>query len=98
MNYYVYMLLCADGSYYVGVTNDLELRVAQHEAGWDPRSYTHERRPLQLVYSSDFQRIEQAIAWEKQIKGWSRAKKAALVSGDWERIKMLARGPSTSSG
>jgi putative endonuclease len=98
MNYFVYMLLCADYSYYVGVTNNLELRVGQHQCGWDPGCYTHERRPVRLVYASDFQRIEQAIAWEKQLKGWGRAKKAALVAGDWERIKTLSRGPSTGSG
>jgi putative endonuclease len=97
VNYFVYMLLCADDSYYIGVTNDLQRRIGEHEYGWDPKCYTHERRPVRLVYPSDFQRVEQAIAWEKQIKGWSRAKKAALAAGDWERVKVLAR-PSTSSG
>jgi putative endonuclease len=96
--YYVYMLLCADNSYYIGVTNNLERRVGEHQSGWNPACYTHERRPVRLVYSTDFQRIEQAISWEKQIKGWSRSKKAALVAGDWQRIKSLARSPSTSSG
>jgi putative endonuclease len=90
MNYFVYMVRCADDSFYVGVTNDLERRIAEHNYGWDPTSYTHERRPVRLVHSSDFQRIEQAIAWEKQLKGWSRAKKIALVEGDWKRVQELS--------
>jgi putative endonuclease len=88
--YYVYMLRCADGSFYVGVTSDIELRVAQHEYGIDPRCYTFERRPVRLVYSSDFRNVDDAIACEKQLKRWSRAKKAALVTGDWAQIHRLA--------
>lgn len=94
VNYFVYMLLCADGSYYIGITKDVERRFAQHQSGWDPKAYTHERRPVQLVYCTDFQRIEQAIAWEKQIKRWSRTKKAALAGGDWDRVKHFASRPS----
>ena len=88
--YYVYMLLCADGSFYVGVTNDLELRVGQHQFGFDPHCYTFTRRPVKLVHSSDFRNVDDAIAWEKQLKGWSRAKKGALVARDWKRIHRLA--------
>ncbi len=80
--YYVYMLLCADGSFYVGVTNDLELRFGQHQFGLDPRCYTFKRRPLKLVNSSDFRNVDDAIAWEKHLKGWSRAKKRALIASD----------------
>jgi len=99
MQYFVYMVRCSDGSFYVGVTNDVERRINEHNFGLDPSSYTHERRPVRLVYSTDFQRIEQAIAWEKQLKGWSRAKKIALIDGDWERIVQLSNGrPSTGSG
>ncbi|HTX55542.1 MAG TPA: GIY-YIG nuclease family protein [Candidatus Acidoferrales bacterium] len=99
MQYFVYMVRCSDGSFYVGVTNDVERRINEHNFGLDPSSYTHERRPVRLVYSTDFQRIEQAIAWEKQLKGWSRAKKIALIDGDWERIVQLSNDrPSTSSG
>jgi putative endonuclease len=103
--YYVYMLLCADGSFYVGVTNELEVRIGQHQFGIDPHCYTFSRRPLKLVHSSDFRNVDDAIAWEKQLKGWSRAKKQALVESDWHRISRLARNaygrlcyPSTSSG
>jgi putative endonuclease len=103
--YWVYMLLCADGSFYVGVTNDLELRLGQHTVGIDRRCYTFTRRPLVLVHSSDFHHIDEAIAWEKQLKGWSRAKKAALIENDWPLISQLARNyfgrlcrPSTGSG
>ncbi len=88
--YYVYMLRCAEGSFYVGITNDIELRVAQHQYGIDPRCYTFERRPVTLVYSSDFRNVDDAIAWEKQLKRWSHAKKAALITSDWARIHRLA--------
>ncbi|MFY9665948.1 MAG: GIY-YIG nuclease family protein [Candidatus Cybelea sp.] len=88
--YFVYMLLCADGSFYVGITNNLERRVGEHVVGLDPRCYTFKRRPLELVYSSDFCSVNDAIAWEKHLKGWSRAKKTALIASDWNRIHQLA--------
>jgi putative endonuclease len=103
--YWVYMLRCSDGSFYVGVTNNLEYRVAQHETGFDRKCYTFKRRPVKLVHSSEFYEITDAICWEKQLKGWSRAKKEALVRSDWPSIVRLARNygerfghPSTSSG
>jgi len=69
------------------------------DVGWDPGSYTHRRRPVRLVHSSEFANVDDAIRWEKQLKGWGRAKKQALVDGDWERVKALASSnPSTSSG
>jgi putative endonuclease len=89
--YFVYMLLCADGSYYIGVTNDLERRLWEHQHGLDPDSYTHERRPVTLAYSADFRDIDQAIAWEKHIKGWSRAKKRALAENNWPLIHTIVR-------
>ena len=88
--YYVYMLLCADGSFYVGITNNLELRFGQHQFGFDPSCYTFKRRPLKLVHSSDFRNVDDAIAWEKQLKGWSRAKKSGLIENDWKRVHELA--------
>jgi putative endonuclease len=75
---------------YVGITNDLELRVAQHDFGIDRGCYTFSHRPLKLVHSSHFQNVDDAIAWEKQLKGWSRAKKVALIASDWELIHRLA--------
>lgn len=88
---YLYILRCADGSYYVGTTrNELEVRVAEHNAGTHG-GYTSGRRPVTLVFSEGFERIEDAIAAERQIKGWSRAKKAALIAGEWNRLPALAR-------
>jgi putative endonuclease len=88
---WVYMLECADGSFYVGSTRDtLEARIAQHDAGVFG-GYTASRRPVRLVWSEHFQRIVDAVAAERQIKGWSRAKKKALIAGDWEHLSHLAR-------
>ena len=89
--YYVYMLLCDDGSYYTGVTNDPDRRAAEHNAGEDPHCYTFTRRPVRLVYTTDFHEVDEAIAFEKRLKGWSRKKKAALIRGDWATIVALAR-------
>jgi putative endonuclease len=91
MNAYVYLLRCADGSFYVGSTRGtLEQRVAQHNAG-SFGGYTATRRPVELVWHQDFERITDAIAAERQLKGWSRAKKQALIRGDQAAIKGLAR-------
>src|SRR5580658_4995603 len=92
MGAFVYMLQCADGSYYVGSAtgDDLWKRVAEHETG-AYLGYTHARRPVRLVWSEHFDRITDAIAVERKIKGWSRAKKKALIKGDWNTIKLLAK-------
>ena len=90
MAFYTYMLLCADGRYYVGHTDNLELRFAQHQSGHFG-GYTLRRRPVDLVWSEYFQTRDEALTIERQIKGWSRAKKAALANGDWERVSELAR-------
>ena len=105
------MLRCRDGSYYIGVTSELDIRLAKHALGVNPDAYTFRRRPVQLVYSAAFPTPVEAIFVEKRLKGWSRAKKAALVRGDWNVIQELARSsrrvnenrtlvahPSTSSG
>ena len=83
MGAFVYMLRCADGSYYVGSATgeDLSKRIAEHQAGAYP-GYTFTRRPVELVWSEHFVQITDAIAVEQKIKGWSRAKKQALISGD----------------
>jgi putative endonuclease len=93
MGAFVYMLRCADGSYYVGVAtgDDLTKRVTEHQIGAHPGSYTHSRRPVELVWSDHFERITDAIAAERQVKGWSRAKKEALIQGKWELIQQLAK-------
>ena len=92
MGAFVYMLRCADGSYYVGSAtgDDLSKRVSEHQSG-TYAGYTYTRRPVDLVWSEHFDRITDAIAIERKIKGWSRAKKAALVRDDWAEIKSHAK-------
>ena len=90
MSYYVYILHCADGSYYTGLTEDLEIRLAQHQKGELP-GYTQNRRPVQLVFSDEFSFMDDAIGRERQIKGWSKSKKEALIAGDWEGLAELSR-------
>ena len=91
MTAFVYMLRCADGSYYVGSTrSSLEDRIAQHDTGAFG-GCTARRRPVVLVFHQECDRITDAIAAERQLKGWSRAKKAALVHGDFELLHTLSR-------
>ena len=90
-NYYIYILLCSDNSYYIGVTNNLEKRVLQHQNGFDLSSYTFNKRPITLVYDEQFIDIKQAIEREKQLKKWSRAKKEALVNKDIVKLKNLSK-------
>ncbi len=88
---FAYMLRCADGSFYIGSTSGpLDKRIAEHESGAFP-GYTFNRRPVQLVWSESFEQITDAIAAERKIKGWSRAKKLALIEGDWDRVSKVAR-------
>jgi putative endonuclease len=88
---WLYILRCADGSYYIGTTRTtLEQRIAEHNSGHFA-GYTATRRPVTLVYSEWFDQITDAIAAERQIKGWSRAKKEALIRGDFEGLRRLAK-------
>lgn len=89
--YFVYMLLCADKSYYVGVTNDVLNREQEHNIGFDKKSYTYDRRPVTLVWYQEFVDASRAIAKEKQLKGWSREKKEALISGAESSLPELSR-------
>ena len=89
--YYVYIVECSDGSYYTGVTNDVEKRVAEHNLGRAEHSYTFMRRPVELVFAGDFKEVDDAIAFEKQVKGWSRKKKRAIIEGRWNDLPELAR-------
>ncbi|HEY2445957.1 MAG TPA: GIY-YIG nuclease family protein [Rhizomicrobium sp.] len=103
MQIYVYMLRCADHSYYVGLTRaGLDKRIGEHIYGTYPTCYTFRRRPVELVWAQEFMRLIDAIACERQIKGWRRAKKEALIRGDYVEISRLAKTakphPSTSSG
>ncbi len=90
MAFYTYMLKCADGSFYTGHTENLDNRVAEHNAGF-VKGYTFTRRPVELVWSEYFQTRYEALEAERQIKGWSRAKKQALCKSDWETISALAK-------
>ena len=89
--FWVYIVLCSDASYYIGITNDVERRVAEHNLGTDRHCYTFARRPVSLTYATEFPTPDEAIRFEKQIKGWSRKKKAALIAGDWNTIVSLSR-------
>ena len=90
MSFYVYILRCADGSYYVGHTDDLQTRLAAHQRG-EITGYTYSRRPVQLAFHEEFPSREDAFLRERQLKGWSRRKKEALVRGDWEGLGRLSR-------
>ncbi|MGQ0619490.1 MAG: GIY-YIG nuclease family protein [Panacagrimonas sp.] len=90
MAFWVYILHCGDGSYYTGHTDNLEQRIAQHEAGTFG-GYTQLRKPLHLAYSQDLPSREDALATEQQIKRWSRAKKEALIRGDWAGLQQAAK-------
>jgi putative endonuclease len=84
------MLRCADRSYYVGSTTNLELRVAEHQAG-EGGAYTAQRLPVELVYACEFDTLHEAFLREWQVKGWSRKKKEALMRGDYEALIELSR-------
>ncbi|WP_299438917.1 GIY-YIG nuclease family protein [uncultured Aquimarina sp.] len=88
---HVYILKCADDSYYTGVTSNLSKRLFQHQSGFYIDCYTYNRRPMELVYSSEFTDIQLAIDTEKQIKKWSRAKKEALINGAYDKLPNLAK-------
>jgi putative endonuclease len=88
---FLYILECADASYYVGTArSSLEQRVTEHNAGTFG-GYTAQRRPVTLVFLQWFDHITEAIAAERQVKGWSRAKKEALIRGDFARLPELSK-------
>ena len=89
-DFHTYLLRCSDGSYYAGHTEDLDVRLTQHRKGMGS-DYTARRRPVELVWSEAFPTRDEAFQAERRIKGWSRAKKEALIAGDWDRISVLAR-------
>ena len=90
MSFWVYMLQCANQSYYIGHTDDLQKRISEHESG-GLSGYTSPRRPVRVVFTQEFSSREEALAAELQVKGWSRKEKQALISGDWAEISALAR-------
>ncbi|GJL95440.1 MAG: hypothetical protein DHS20C05_18450 [Hyphococcus sp.] len=93
---FIYILECADGSYYVGSHrgSSVETRVAEHNAGYYKGAYTFTRRPVKCVWSDWFSRYDDAVVFERQLKGWSRDKKEALIRGDWEALPTLSKRPS----
>lgn len=96
--YAVYILLCNDKSYYTGLTDDIDRRKWQHDTGYFPECYTFKRRPLQLVWFTIVETSDEANNLERQIKGWSRKKKEALINGDIEELKRLSKNKEKASG
>ncbi|OGW36544.1 MAG: hypothetical protein A2X58_12810 [Nitrospirae bacterium GWC2_56_14] len=91
MSFWVYILKCRDGSYYTGHSDNLEMRLAQHEDRTFQNCYTATRLPVELFYSRELTTREEELAAERQIKGWSRKKKEAMMRGDWDEVSRLAR-------
>ena len=89
MKGYTYILECSDGSFYTGSTQNIEQRLFQHQNG-EGANHTKKRLPVKLVFVEEFDRIDEAFQREKQVQGWSRKKKLALIEGDWERLKELS--------
>jgi len=90
-HYHVYILRCSDNSYYTGITNNIGRRLIEHQLGENLRCYTYKRRPVQLVFNEVFNDVNQAIAFEKQVKGWRREKKDAIINGNWDLLPELAK-------
>ena len=101
--YFVYIVKCSDNSYYTGFTNDLDRRLSEHQSGKNKDSYTFDKRPIQLMWFETFNDVLNAIAIEKQIKGWSRRKKEALIAQDWDKLVLYSKnytqfGDGSSTG
>jgi predicted GIY-YIG superfamily endonuclease len=88
--FYAYMLHCNGGYFYGGHTDDLDARLWQHERGVIP-GFTPDHLPVKLVWNESFPTRDEAFAAERRVKGWSRAKKMALIRGDWDEISRLAK-------
>jgi putative endonuclease len=87
---HVYILRCSDGTFYVGSTRDLARRLDQHSTGHGS-AYTRRRLPIELAWSSPFERVEDAFLWEKRIQGWSHAKREALIIGGFDAVRSWSR-------
>ncbi len=97
MKSYVYILECSDGTFYTGVTSQLGKRIGQHHSGRFSKCYTYKRRPLVHRFTREFENILEAFAFETQLKGWSGKKKRALIEGNFEELKRLAKRRKRSS-
>jgi putative endonuclease len=91
MPYAIYILLCVDAAYYTGLAKDLEHRVWEHQTGVYSDAYTFTRRPVKLVWSEVVETYPEGFQWEHQIKGWSHAKKEALIRGDIQAIHEIVK-------
>ncbi|MDR6300827.1 GIY-YIG nuclease family protein [Mesonia maritima] len=89
--YFVYILECADGTFYTGVTSNLTKRLSEHCSGEHINSYTYKRRPINLVFYTNFTEINYAIAFEKKIKKWSKVKKQALINSEYKKLPNLSK-------
>ena len=92
MHFWCYILRCADRTYYTGHTDNLELRIAQHQSG-QIKGYTSLRRPVEVIWAQDFSTRAEALESEFRIKKWSRVKKEALAASDWDRLAFFAKAP-----
>ncbi len=98
MKGFMYILRCSNGAYYTGSTVDLDLRLQQHQRG-EGANFTRKHLPVELVYYEVFDRIDDAFYREKQVQGWRRAKKEALINGQYDKLRELARSyASVASG
>ena len=96
MSFWAYMLHCRGGNFYVGHTDDIDRRIGEHKSGLVP-GFTADHQPVELVWSDQFTSRDDAKAAERKLKGWSRAKKLALIRGDWDRISALAKKKDSAS-
>ncbi|MGW0038162.1 GIY-YIG nuclease family protein [Gordonia sp. NPDC003376] len=92
MSAFMYILECADGSYYVGSTRNIERRLHEHNTGVGA-AFTRRRRPVRVAYLAEFGDIGEAYEAEKQVQGWSRAKRKALIDGDFDALRWFSRRP-----
>jgi putative endonuclease len=93
---YLYVLRCSDGSFYTGSTNNLDARMAQHGAG-EASAYTAKRLPVELIYTCEFDSLREAFYAERQLKGWSRGKKEALIRADYDALVELSKNRQVSA-
>ena len=96
VQHYIYILRCADGSYYTGRTTDIVRRMTQHQLG-EGSQWTRSRLPVELIFSYEFADEDSAFLAEQQIKGWSRTKKEALIAGGWDLLQWLSKKTNLSS-
>ena len=89
--HYLYILKCSDGSLYIGTTHDPDRRLHEHQTGADPKAFTASRRPVERIHVEPFESENDALAAERKIKKWSRAKKLAYIAGDWQQVSLLAK-------